>query len=72
MILFMDMVVPSYPSIDMSYAFDNSNSSSNVINTDLPSSLSAEATLYTVPSASVIFSCAAKDDVFFGARDRYA
>ncbi len=68
----MDMVVPSYPSIDMSYVFDNSNASSNVSRTALPSSLSAEATLYSVPSASVIFNCAAKADVFFGARDRYA
>ena len=45
----MDIVVPSYPSIDISYVFDNSNASSNVNKIFLPSSLSAEATAYSVP-----------------------
>ncbi len=65
----MDTVVPSYPSIDMSYAFDNSNASSIVSRIALPSSLSAEATAYSLPSPSVTLICAAGSLPLSGARE---
>ena len=49
----MDTVAPSYPSMERLYVFDNSNSSSTVTKMFLPSSLSAETTVYAVPSLSV-------------------